>query len=81
MADTACGSIRKLCVSTPAYLTWARANCCFNTKGINVPCNEVDWSNMRLSGLMDRHQWAFPRTSPPLPSNYQTGQYKLGKNY
>jgi TNFR/NGFR cysteine-rich region len=91
VTDTLCGtcmvcnfqseSVRKLCVSTPAYLSWAQANCCKNTKGITVPCSQLDWSNMQISGLDDRHQWAFSKTSPQLDSRYQTGQYKLGKAY
>jgi hypothetical protein len=88
-ADTLCNTcmqcrfttdaVRDICGTSPAYKSWVRSNCCIDKFGVKVPCAEIDRQNIKFVSLMDRHQWAFEKTSPKgLPI---TGPYKLGKMY
>ena len=53
--------------------SWRNENCCFDKKGVQVKCGNVDFVNLEIEARNGRHHWVFPDTTPAIVG------YKLGE--
>ena len=57
-------ALLKQCEVDKGYYAWTQANCCKDSKGKRVACEQRDRSAVLQAAVDGRHHWAFGSTSP-----------------
>jgi len=63
--EVACGGKSK---------SWKNENCCFDSKGNQIKCKNVDFANLEIKARNGRHHWVFPDTTPEIVG-YRLGEW------
>ena len=54
--------------------SYQNENCCFDSKGAQVKCGNVDFANLEIKARNGRHHWVYPDTTPPIVG-YRLGEW------